>query len=176
MVKNNKGITLLTLVITIVIMVIMIGIVGYYTTTNIKNSYTATEKKELFNIIEYVSTQKAKILAYEVDINDLLNSSGDLVISLEDLEKYATGLNKSEIDTMVEVNVSELEDNYKYLHITAEKLNNLKLSESGITVNDVKNDYIINFYTGTIIGLYDSGKRVEISGSIKGINDIINQI
>lgn len=176
MVKNNKGITLLTLVVTIVIMVIMIGIVGYYTTTSIKNSYTATDKKELYNIIEYVSTQKTKILAYEVDINDLLKSSGDLVISLENIEKNASGLNKSVIDTIVEVNVSDLDDNYKYLYVTAEKLNNLKLSESGITVNDVKNDYIINFYTGTIIGLYDSGKKVEISGNVKGLNDIINEI
>lgn len=156
MIKNNKGVTLLTLVITIVVMVIMVSIVGEFSTTSIKNSYTATDKKELFNIVEYASIQKTKILAYEVDINELLNNSDDLVISLEKLEKNAPGLSVSEINTIVEVNVSELEDNYKYLYVTAEKFNSLKLSESGITVNDVRNDYIINFYTGTVIGLYDS--------------------
>ena len=154
--NNNKGVTILTLVITIVVMIIMVSIVGEYTTTSIKNSYTATEKKELSSIVEYVSTQKTKILAYEVDINDLLNNSDNLVISLEELEKNAPGLGISKINTIVEVNVSELEDNYKYLYLTAQKINDLKVSESGIKVSDVKNDYIINFYTGTIIGLYDS--------------------
>ena len=177
--KNNKGVTMMTLVITIVVMVIIISVSGYYSIESIENSYTAREKKELSDVVEYVSVKKAKLLIDELDVTeDFSDESGVVpVVGIEELYVLASGLTGTELNRIIEVNTSDyLTDNYKYLYITAEQLNSQSIANDNIVVKDAKNNYIINFFTGTVIGLYDSGKRVEISGIVKGLNDIINEM
>lgn len=176
MIKNNKGVTMMTLVITIVVMIILISVTGYYSIDSIKNSYISREKNELSDIVEYVSVKKAKLLIDEMDVNEEFNdaSGQSPVINIEELYLLASGLTETELNRIIEVNTYEdLTDNYKYLYITADMLNEQSFSTSDIVVKDVRNNYIINFYTGTVIALYDSGKRVEVSGIVKGLNDII---
>ena len=61
---------------------------------------------------------------------------------------------------------------YRNIHyIDSEKLADKVFSGGKVNVKDAKNNYIINFYTGTIIALYDS--KSEISGTVKGLTDIL---
>lgn len=178
MIKNNKGVTLMTLVITIVTMVILISIVGYFSIESINNSHISNEKKEMADVLEYVLVRKAKLLNKEFDLKEKYGDvSGDIVntpiVTEELLGLVARNLNETWKNNIIEVNQNNVfPDEYKYIYITADKLNNEALSKEYTVIRDVKNNYIINFYTGTVIGLYDNGERIEASGIIKGIAEI----
>ena len=163
--KNEKGITMMNLVVTIIVMVILISVAGFYSIDSIKNSYIANEKKELADVIEYVATLKTQLLIDEFSLSD------DTVISQTLLDKYENILTANQINKILEVNISTLNANYKYHYIDSEKLADKAFSGGKVNVKDAKNNYIINFYTGTIIALYDS--KSEISGSVKGLTDIL---
>lgn len=174
MIKNNKGVTLMSLVITIVIMVILISIVGYFSLDSIKNSYVANQKKELADVVQYVGSKKVKLLLEEFDVSEKFP---DTVVTSEGLYLIANGLSETNKNIILEVNSSDyLKDNQKYLYITAEKLNAESMASDSIVVKDIKNNYIINFFTGTVIGIYDNGERIEISGAVKGISEIIEDM
>ena len=175
MIKNNKGITMMTLVITIVTMVILISIVGYFSIESINNSHISNEKKEMADVLEYVLVRKAKLLNNEFDVEEKYGDiSGKAPIVTEELlELVARNLEETGKNNIIEVNQNSIfPDEYKYIYITADKLNNEALSTEYTVIRDVKNNYIINFYTGTVIGLYDNGERIESSGIIKGIAEI----
>ena len=174
MLKNNKGITLMSLVITIVIMVVLISIVGYFSLDSIKNSYIANQKKELADVVQYVGSRKTKMLLDEFDVSEKFDGT---VLTSEGLYLVAKGLLETDKNTILEVNASEyITDNQKYLYITADKLNAESLVTDGVVVKDVKNNYIINFFTGTIIGIYENGERVEISGQVKNLPTIMAEM
>ena len=102
---------------------------------------------------------------------DEFSLSDDTVISQSLLDKYENILTANQINKILEVNISTLNANYKYHYIDSEKLADKVFSGGKVNVKDAKNNYIINFYTGTIIALYDS--KSEISGTVKGLTDIL---
>lgn len=172
--KNNKGITIMSLIITIVVMLILISIVGYFSIDSIKNTHMANDKKEMADIVQYVAAKKTKLLINEFDVED---EYADSVITSESLYLIASGLDEDIANKIIEVNTADnLDYNYKYIYIPAGRFNAQSAINEDIVVRDVKNNYIINFYTGTIIGLYDNGERFEISGSIKSLSEILNDI
>lgn len=166
--KNEKGVTLMTLVITIVIMVILISVAGFYSIDSIKNSYTANEEKEMADVVEYTTTLKTYLLIEEFSLSE------DTVLSIDELEAYENILTDTQINNIIEVNISTLDHNYKYHYIDAEKLKDKDFSNGKINVKDARNKYIINFYTGTIIGLFE--ERSIVSGIVKGLSDITMEI
>ena len=174
MLKNNKGITLMTLIVTIVVMIILISIVGYFSMDSVINSHIANDKKEFADIVQYVATRKAELLIDEFDVSEKYPNS---VVTAEALYLFARGLGEDELNKIIEVNEAEnLSNNYKYIYITSENLNNESISSENIVIKDAKNNYIINFFTGTVIGLYENGEKVETSGSIKSLNEILDAI
>lgn len=177
MIKNNKGITLMSLIITIVVMVILLSIVGYFSLDSVKNTYIANEKKEMADVVQYVSALKVKLLLGDFNVNDNFENIESKIVTTEAMHLIASDLSVNEMNKIKSVNEDlELDENYKYLFITSKDLNNSQIYKTDVIVKDAKNDYIINYFTGTVIGLYDGGKRIEISGTIKGINDIKNNL
>ena len=179
MLKNNRGVTMMTLVITIVVMVVLISVAGFYSLDNIENTYIANQKKELSDVVEYVSVKKAKLLIDKMDVNEEFGEDDGTspIVNINNLYDIASGLTERQLNNIIDVNSSEyLPDNYKYVYISAEKLNSKSIAKDDIVIKDAKNDYIVNFFTGTVIALYDSGKKVEVSGIVKGLNDIINEM
>lgn len=166
--KNEKGVTIMSLVVTIIVMVILLSVAGYYSIDSIKNSHIANEEKELAEVAEYVGVLKTYLLVEEFSLSDAT------VVNQELLDTYNDVLSGTQINKILEVNLSTLDASYKYHYINAEKLADKSFSGGRINVKDAKNNYIINFYTGTIIGLYDS--RTDISGNVKGLTDIVLEI
>lgn len=166
--RNENGVTIMNLVITIIIMIILISIAGYYSLDSIQNSYTANEKKELASVVEFASVLKTHLLLEEFALTE------DTVVSQDTLYTYENKIADSVINKILEVNLSTLDANYKFHYINAEKIADKTFSGGKINVKDVQNDYIINFYTGTVIGLYDS--KCEISGIVKGLTDILLEV
>ena len=168
MLKRENGITIMNLVITIIVMIILISVAGYYSIDSIKNSYISNQKKEMADVIEYASVLKTRLLMDEFTL------SGDTVATEEMLHLVEDFLSSTQINHIIEVNISTLSPKYKYHYITAKKLSDKTFSNSEISVKDAKNDYIINFYTGTVIAIYDSS--CEVSGIVKGLADILVEI
>lgn len=167
MIKNANGVTMMNLVITIVVMIILISVSGYYSIDSIKNGYTSRQKRELAAVVDYTATLKTKMLVDEFSLTN------ETLVGVDALTTIAAGLSETSINKIIGVNESDtLVANYKYHYITPEKLQDTSFSNGFANVKEAENNYIINFYTGTVIALYDDGKRIETSGTIKGIYDI----
>ena len=168
MLKREHGITIMNLVITIIVMIILISVAGYYSIDSIKNSYISNQKKEMSDVVEYTSVLKTRLLMDELTLSE------DTVATEEMLHLVEDFLSSTQINHIIEVNISTLSPKYKYHYITAEKLADKSFSNSEISVKDAKSNYIINFYTGTVIAIYDSS--CEVSGIVKGLADILVEI
>lgn len=168
--KKQDGISLIMLVIIMIVMVILIGIVGTYSLENINKSKNAVSKMEFSNVRDFALKVKTKIEMddYEYDTHDLVLAN-DLLYAMVDDK-----LTRTQQNDIVEVNGADIPSECKYLYIPAsEKLfEDMKFTEDNITIQDVKNDYIINFYTGTIICVLENS--CEVDGLIKGIGEINN--
>lgn len=168
MFKRENGITIMNLVITIIVMIILISVAGYYSIDSIKNSYISNQKKEMADVVEYTSVLKANLLMDEFVLTDETVVTEEMLHLLEDF------LSSTQINHIIEVNISTLSPKYKYHYVTAKNLGDKEFSSSEINVKDAKYDYIINFYTGTVIAIYDSS--CEVSGIVKGLADVLTEI
>ena len=168
---KNWGVTLINLVVMIAIMLVLISITGYYSLGNVRNSYIAKQKREFANVVDYVSVLRAKLINEEFEISPDLTP-----ITSEALVVVGKPLSDTAINAIEEVNAAEaLNRNYKYYYLTPEIINNKSYSGGFVTVKSVKNRYIVNYYTGTVIALYDDD-TCEISGLVKGLIALLNEI
>lgn len=168
MLKKESGITIMNLVITIIVMIILISVAGYYSIDSIKNSYISNQKKEMADVVEFTSVLKTKLLMDEFILTD------ETVVTEEMLHLIEDFLSSTQINHIIEVNISTLSPKYKYHYVTAKNLGDKEFSDFEINVKDAQYDYIINFYTGTVIAIYDSS--CEVSGIVKGLADVLTEI
>ena len=170
--KNQKGISLITLVVTMVVMLILIGVVGQYSLENIEKSNTAVSESEFANVRDFTLNMQTKILLedYEFDTTQI-HMTNELLYILA--EEYLSSL---ELSNIVDVNSSDLPAQCKYYYISADKkmFEDKDFTKGNITIQDVKNDYIVNFYTGTIIAFSENSYKVD--GMIKGLAEIISLV
>lgn len=170
---NQKGISLITLVVTMVVMLILIGVVGSYSLENIEKTNEAISESEFSNVRDFVLNMQSKIILdddYEFETQDIGMSNELLYLLADDY------LSSVELSNIVDVNASDLDGKYKYYYISAEKklFEDKTFTKGNITIQDVKNDYIINFYTGTVIAFSENSYKVD--GLIKGLSEIVSQI
>lgn len=171
--KNQKGISLITLVVTMVVMLILIGVVGSYSLENIEKANEAIAESEFSNVRDFVLNMQSKIILdddYEFETKDIGMSNELLYLLADDY------LSSVELSNIVDVNASNLDSKYKYYYISAEKklFEDKAFTKGNITIQGVKSDYIVNFYTGTVIAFSESSYKVD--GLIKGLSEIVSQI
>lgn len=171
--NNERGISLITLVVTIMVMIILISVVGKYSLENIQEATNAVMDSEFSNVRDFTLNVQNQMLVGDFEIE--LNKYPDIVLSNELLYIIAKDkLQNVEINNIVDVNSADIDDDYKYYFFQAESTDYFEtrtFSKDNIRVQDVKYDYIINFYTGTVIALYDDFAKVE--GLIKGLGEIV---
>lgn len=170
--KDQRGISLITLVVTMIVMLILIGVVGKYSLENIEKSNNAISESEFANVRDFTINMQTKILTedYEFDASQIGMTNELLYILAQD---YLSSL---ELSNIVDVNSSDLPSQYKYYYIPAEKkmFEDKSFTKGNITIQDVKNDYIVNFYTGTIIAFSESSYKVD--GLIKSLAEIVSLV
>ncbi|MBR3888713.1 MAG: hypothetical protein IKJ32_06405 [Clostridia bacterium] len=171
--NNQRGISLITLVVTIMVMIILIGVVGKYSLENIQEATNAVMDSEFANIRDFTMNVQNQMLLGDFEID--LNQYPDIVLSNELLYIIAKDkLQNIEINNIIDVNSADIDDDYKYYYFQADSTDYFEtrtFSKDNIRVQDVKYDYIINFYTGTVIGIYDETAKVD--GLIKGLGEIV---
>lgn len=170
--KNQKGISLITLVVTMVVMLILIGVVGTYSLENIEKSNEAISETEFASVRDFTLNMQAKILLeeYKFDTSDIEMTNELLYILADDY------LSAVELSNIVDVNSSDLPAVCKYYYIPSDRkiFEDKEFTKGNITIQDVKNDYIINFYTGTVIGFAENSYKVD--GLIKGLSELISLV
>lgn len=170
--KNQNGISMITLVVTMVVMLILIGIVGNYSLENINKSNEAVSEAEFASVRDFALNMQTKILLedYKFDTSEI-QLTNELLYLLAEEE-----LSTVELNNIVDVNSSNLPAECKYYFFSCDKklFEDLDFTEGNITIQDVKNDYIINFYTGTVIAFGESGCKVD--GLIKGLSEVLSLV
>lgn len=164
---NNRGMSMITLVVTVIVMIILIGVVGIYSFDTIDKAYNASESREITAVRDFVLEQQMRV---ETDQFDKYPS---MELTTDELYMIADGkLTETEINNIIDVNTSNLSKQYKYYYVQAsEKYFELpEFVQQGIAVQDVKGDYIINFYTGTTISILD--EKLKVEGLIKTLAEI----
>lgn len=167
--KNQKGISLITLVVTMVVMIILIGVVGSYSLENINKSNEAVSEMEFAQVRDFALNMQTRILLedHKIDGSQMLLTNELLYLLAED------HLSSVELNNIIDVNSAELPDEKKYHFISYEQklFEDLEFTDGNITIQDVKSDYIINFYTGTVIAFREENCKVD--GLIMGLSEIL---
>ena len=151
MIKNNKGITIITLVITIVVLMIIFSIVT-------EKGFTASRQAKVYNAISQMRAMQAKVNdIYE----DYINADDD---TKKQIEEYG-----SDIESIGKMDASKIAyDDVKANNITGEEIGNLEdyrfysidYIKNTLDTEGISYDFIINIKTRTVI-LLDGIKRNE---------------
>ena len=142
MIKNQKGISMMVLIVTIVVILIVFSIAT-------KNAYTAARQAKFYSAISQMKAMQTKVNSlYEEYIN------GDDV-KKQEIEKYGQDLTESEKMEAAQVAYEDVEEN----NITGDNIGNLEdyryysidyikntLDEEGISY-----DFIVNIKTRMVI-------------------------
>lgn len=168
-IKNQNGISLITLIVVVVVMIILVGVVGMYSLENILKSKEANSEVEFSSVREFTLNMNSRIILedYKFNTNDIELPNDLLTLLIGDR------LTNTDINNIVDVNSADLPDVCKYYYIssTSKKFEDRNFTEGNIQIQDVKEDYIINFYTGTIIQIGENSFKVE--GLIKGLAEVV---
>lgn len=160
--RNNKGISMITLIITIVVMLILISIGGYYSFETIDKANQKDAKEEMRNVEEVIGAAKAQGLAGKFTPNK------DLLITDAELTSMFGGLLTTEqIEAIKAVNNDASADPLKKYYLLDQAGFDMEFGDSdNITINGVKRTYLVS-YKDRVIMLAENGTLVS-SGEIGG--------
>lgn len=164
--KNNKAISMISLVITIVLIIILAMITSQYLSSTMHDAQYKDVKEELKNVENVVEYAKTQILIDEFMPNE------DFMISDSELDmKFGKILTVDEIDYIKDVNNSDdLEAPYKYYLMNQSKFD----SEfgNGYNVSNLRpaREYLVNYMDTYVACNYD-GTKVASSNNILPTDD-----
>lgn len=169
----NKGISLISLIITIIVMIILTSLVVFGSLETIQDANLTRKRNEFAEVCTFVRGISTKA---EADLIELNLTSGTLAtpsqISDFYVDEVETDLSSSDAQKIEAINVSVRESGrnpkYGYHYITAKQIENSTIPgiEANSNMEKVQNDYIINFYYGVIITKI-SDTEVSVSGIIR---------
>lgn len=164
--KKNKGMSMVTLIITIVVMLILIGITGYYSYEAIQQTNQKDLKEEIRNVEEVIGAAKVQGLAGKFMPDERF------LISDEQLTSMFSGVLTSEqIETIKNVNNDATADPLKKYYLLDQTGFDSEFGDSdNVTVNGLKRTYLVSYKDRIILvnengSLFSSGE-VDTSPSI----------
>ena len=156
---HEKGVSLISIVVTIVIIIILASIIGVSSQKILKRAEENNIKQEFRNVEELVGTIRAKVLAGTFD---LLDDYDDYIAEEEEIDSYANVLSEAEIDEIKEINGNDdILPNGKYYIMNQAAFDEVFGNE--INVKDTTRSYLINFEKGVVVlklgnSLYKTGE------------------
>lgn len=140
---NEKGISLMVLLVTIVIIIILASIGGYYTIDTISKAERLDLEEELRNVEELVSVQRARVQNGEYKVPETY------VATDAEIKKYEGLLSSSDIEEIKRANNADIPPEYKY-HLMNQQDFDAEF-EGETNVRHVKREYLINYGRKVII-------------------------
>ncbi len=171
----KKGVSLITLIVTIIVIIILAGIAVFSSLDTIEQSQEVKSEAEFEDVCTFVRSISTRVEAGLFSINSLSSATPDTVeeISLfraEDDAEVAKALNDIQ-----GFNNSGRPARFMYYYVTGKQIENDNIpglenltntEESFLVTNKVENNYLINFYYGTVIAKV-SQTKTRISGQVK---------
>lgn len=167
---HNKGISMITLIVTIIVIIILATITVYYTSETVQDATKKNIMEEMKNVEIAVGAAKAKGLAGEFTPNS------KYLITDEKLDKMFSGvLTQEQRQNIKDINKDDSVDPLKkyYLLDQAGFDEEFKDNDS-ITVNGLKREYLVS-YDNKVILLVDSGSLIS-SGKIDSATPTTSEI
>ena len=167
-IKNEKGITLVVLIVTMILLTIIAVVSIDYAYDGISYSAERRVLTELEEVQQAVMEKYTEFKQLDIDENEdsYLNIADE--ISVSDLETYSSKLKH------VYTNSAEIEPSKRYYTLTKDQLHNLdveiktNISETDFTIKGDNREillYIVNFYYGEVLNIYYSKDfKSEYSG------------
>lgn len=156
----QKGISLVSLVITIIIIIILTGIVSYYSIENLKKAADMEIAEEIRNVEEVVLRERARIISGTHTTNtDYIITEIRLTEMLDTLSDQGK---KDEIWDAITVANYNNSDEYKYYLLNAENYS-AQIGDD-LKILNLKGEYIVNYGLGTVIFINE--ESVYISGEL----------
>lgn len=168
----NRGVSLISLIITIVAVIILASVTIFNSLDTIDDAQIAKMQKEFNDVADFVRTVSSKAEADLIDLSlsyDTLATEAQLAsFYVDDAESEFTAEAQNKIkalnDSVIE---SGKNAKYGYHFVTGKQIEN---GISGIDINSnlegVENNYIINFYYGTVVAKISPNQSIYV-GTIK---------
>lgn len=150
--RNNKGISMVTLIITIVVILILVAITGYFSDKAIDDASKKNTKEEMKNVEEVISIAKAKGMNGEFVPNE------EFIVKEEELETLFGGLlSEAQIEEIISINLNPSINPLKKYYLLDQDGFDAEFRENGIvTVSGLKKEYLVS-YEDRIILVNDNG-------------------
>ena len=148
--KNQRAVSMISLVITIVLIVIIASVSAYYITSTIEDAQYKDMKEEVKNVENVVEYAKTQIL-----INEFTPNEEEYLISYEDLiDNFSRLLTAEELEYIKQVNESDVKAPYKYYLMDQEAFD--KEFGNSFNVNNLREEskYLINYMDTTVVCNY----------------------
>lgn len=170
----NKGVSLISLIVTIIVIIILASIAMFSATGSIEQSYDVKKQAEFEDVCTFVISVSSRAEAGLLDLN-LTDATVATVSQLNSVYSPSGELTAEEQNKIASVNESSKKSKYKYHYITGSQLENASIPGLEDLIDDknitfpkqASNDYIINFQNGVVISKIAANKTL-VHGKILG--------
>lgn len=167
---HNKGISMITLIITIVVIIILATITVYYSSQTVQDATKKNIMEEMKNVETAIGDAKAKGLAGEFTPDEKY-----LIKDSELDSKFANVLTAEQRQNIKNINNSTSADPLKKYYLLDQEGFDAEFKNNGIvTVNGVKREYLVS-YENKVIILIENGSLIS-SGKIDSTTPTISEI
>ncbi|MBO5179873.1 MAG: hypothetical protein J6B87_05970 [Clostridia bacterium] len=165
---NNKGINMITLIITIIVIIILASITVYHSMGTSEDATKKNLMEEMKNVEEVIGIAKAK------GMNDEFTPNEIYIISDEELEeKYAGVLTPEQMQTIKDINKGS-DPLKKYYLLNQEGFDSEFRDKNITTVNGLKREYLVS-YKDRVVIVNDNGTLLS-SGKIDSTEPTTSEI
>lgn len=167
---NNKGINMITLIITIIIIIILASITIYHSGKTASDATKKNLMEELKNVEQVIGIAKAKGMNEEFMPNEHY-----LITNAELDEKYSGILTAEQIQNIKNINADDTIDPLKKYYLLDKTRFDLEFRDKNYTsITDLKREYLIS-YEDRIVIVNDNGSLVS-SGQIDSTEPTTSEI
>ncbi|MBO5142574.1 MAG: hypothetical protein J6C46_06190 [Clostridia bacterium] len=164
--KNNKAISMISLIITIVLIIIIAAITSFYLSSVIEDTQYKDAKEELKNVENVVEYAKAQILIDEFEPNEAWK------ITDSELDyKFKKILSDEEIEHIKLVNNSEdIKAPYKFYLMNQKRFDQEFGNDYNVSNLRPAREYLVNYMDTSVVSTY-SNERIATTEDIIGEED-----
>lgn len=170
---NNRGVSLISLIITIIVIIILASIAVYGSLDTIQDANNVKRLNEYNNVCTYIEDVSSRVAAdlLSISITDSTLATEEQIMSFYIFDSDESEFTSGDAQKIKSINDSVRDSGrnpkFGYHYITGKQI------ENGITginypskLDDVKENYLVNFYYGVIIGKV-SDTKTNVTGTIK---------
>ena len=169
----KKGVSLISLIITIIVIIILASIAVYGSLETIQDANDVKMLNEYDNVCTYVEDVSARVAAdlLSVNLTDSTLATEEQIMSFYIFDSEESEFTSEDAQKIKSINDSVKDSGrnpkFGYHYITGRQIENgIEGVDYPSNIEEVNNDYLINFYYGVVIGKV-SDTKTNVTGTIK---------